>query len=70
MYRIIKKIEYHLIENALLIQLTLVAGKYRYLRLILSLIKYNTVTGHDFERYMNLDILPIFLPNTTQYQIL
>ena len=63
-YKIIKELEHLLIENELSIQSTLGGGNHEYLGLILSLIKYLTITCHNYAGHANPGILSTFPANT------
>ena len=65
-FKTIKEVEKCIITNASSIESELKGGQHRLLDLIISPIRYNTITGYDFIPHVNPGALPIFLPNPTQ----
>ena len=68
-FQSIKEIEKLLIENAASVSSELGGGNRRYLGLVLSPAKHNTVTGVNFEPHLNPRALPVFPEHLTQPQI-
>ena len=65
-YYSMKEVEKKLIENAASIQTELGGRNNRYLGLVLSSEKYQTITGHTFAPHPNPGTFPTFPPNATQ----
>ena len=68
-YQSLRALEIELIQNASLIFIELGEGNHGYLGLLLESTKHLEIIGHNFSCHPNPSLIPTFLDNPTQPQI-